>query len=679
MIDNNLKPVECIRQGIDVWADTLKKIKALDIPVAEAWGKYFAAAQKNILRAAEFEQMLKQDPEFKGFTLEQLQKQNHEYFAEVLPGADGYDACFANPDYAAAMFGLQLGQLVSTLHAHMRNYLSWVRIGNYSQLSSCNNLYLSLYELWGKGRIGFENALVLFSANMLEQLDMTTTFGLYQANDPEFSLYRDILESSDFSDLRYLYRFGIYVKPEILKMAGFIASYPEADLRCLAKNHVEAFLNSFVRKNLDYRKKKYARVIYPMGMEKLGLMMARELAEKGLPAAIGAPDTSGANEQYSYDLRYNSALYFDQQFADQRIAAYENALAKLQDKIKGQAGPLVVQLFGEKPFVPVIKNTVLTMSEEQDKIQHVTQGKITRMYYQTAPREEASFSMIAFPSTEIGENFADIFRDTLEINTLDNMRYAKIQQYMIDILDQAEYVHVRGVQGNETDFRVQLHLVADPTKETLFENCVADVNIPVGEIFTSPKLTGTDGILHVADIFLRNLRYYNLKLTFKDGMVVDYSCSNFADEADNRKYVFDNLLKPNKTLPLGEFAIGTNTLAYRMAEKYDIKHLLPILITEKMGPHFAIGDTCYAYEEDSQHFSLLSKKLIIATGNEKSSLRKTDPSQAYTGKHTDITLPYDMLAEISAVKADGTRIPIIADGLFAVAGTEELNEPLKRL
>lgn len=678
MINNNLKPVDWIRQGMGAWADTLQTIKALDIPVAAAWGKFFSATRNNIIRAAEFEQMLSQDPELKSFTLEQLQKQNHEYFAEVIPGADGYDICFANPDYATAMFGLQLGQLVSTLYAHMRNYLSWVRIGNYSQLSSCNSMYLSLYELWEKGNIGFENALGLFSAHMLEHLEMTTTFWLYQANDPEFSLYRDILESADFSDRRYLYRFGIYVKPEILKMAEFIAEYPEADLRSLARNHVTAFLDSFVRKNMDYRQKKHARVIYPMGMEKLGLMMAQELGKKGLPASIGAPETSGANEQYSYDLRYNSSLYFDQKYADRRIAAYESGLAKLADKIRGQAGPLVVQLFGEKPFVPVIKNTVLTMSEEQDKIQHATQGKVTRMYYQIAPREEGSFSMIAFPSTEIGEEFMAIFRDTLEINTLDNTRYAKIQQYMIDILDQAEYVHVRGVKGNETDFRVQLHRITDPAKETLFENCVADVNIPVGEIFTSPKLTGTDGILHVTDVYLRNLRYYNLKLTFKDGMVVDYSCSNFADEADSRKYVFDNLLKPNKTLPLGEFAIGTNTLAYRMAEKYDIRHLLPILITEKMGPHFAIGDTCYAYEEDSPHFSLLSKKLIIATGNEMSDLRKNDPSKAYTGKHTDITLPYDMLAEISAVKADGTRIPIIADGLFAVAGTEELNIPLKR-
>ena len=43
-----------------------------------------------------------------------------------------------------------------------------------------------------------------------------------------------------------------------------------------------------------------------------------------------------------------------------------------------------------------------------------------------------------------------------------------------------------------TDLTVQLHTLQDPEKETIFENCVADVNIPVGEVFTSPTATGDE-------------------------------------------------------------------------------------------------------------------------------------------------------------------------------------------
>ena len=41
--------------------------------------------------------------------------------------------------------------------------------------------------------------------------------------------------------------------------------------------------------------------------------------------------------------------------------------------------------------------------------------------------------------------------------------------------------------------KVQMHDLKNPLKETNFENCLADVNIPLGEVFTSPKLKGNRG------------------------------------------------------------------------------------------------------------------------------------------------------------------------------------------
>ena len=60
-------------------------------------------------------------------------------------------------------------------------------------------------------------------------------------------------------------------------------------------------------------------------------------------------------------------------------------------------------------------------------------------------------------------------------------------------------------------------------------------------------------------------------------------------------YVRENVLANHETLPIGEFAIGTNTAAYAMAREYHIEGKLPILIAEKTGPHFAVGDTCYGW------------------------------------------------------------------------------------
>ena len=44
--------------------------------------------------------------------------------------------------------------------------------------------------------------------------------------------------------------------------------------------------------------------------------------------------------------------------------------------------------------------------------------------------------------------------------------------------------------------------------------------IPVGEVFTSPKLTGTNGVLHVGEVYLNDLKFIDLEITFKDGIPV---------------------------------------------------------------------------------------------------------------------------------------------------------------
>lgn len=218
-----------------------------------------------------------------------------------------------------------------------------------------------------------------------------------------------------------------------------------------------------------------------------------------------------------------------------------------------------------------------------------------------------------------------------------------------------------------------LHELKNPEKETNFENCLADVNIPVGEVFTSPVLKGTNGVLHVTKVYLNQLRYENLRMTFADGMIKDYNCSNYKENAENRKYIKENVLHNRETLPLGEFAIGTNTTAYRMGRRYGIEAKLPILIAEKTGPHFAVGDTCYSMSEDIVLHNPDGKE-IIAKENECSALRKTEIEKAYFNCHTDITIPYDELGDIVVNTRDGKEITIIREGRFVLEGTEILND-----
>lgn len=172
--------------------------------------------------------------------------------------------------------------------------------------------------------------------------------------------------------------------------------------------------------------------------------------------------------------------------------------------------------------------------------------------------------------------------------------------------------------------------------------------------------------------FLNKLEYRDLAITFKDGMIEDYSCGNFQSEEENRRFIYENILGRHDTLPLGEFAIGTNTTAYVAARRLGVEGKLPVLIGEKMGPHFAVGDTCYSHAEDIRVYNPDGKE-IVAKSNARADLRDTKPLEAYYNCHTDITIPYDELGELTAVRKDGCRICIIKDGRFVLPGCEELN------
>ena len=92
------------------------------------------------------------------------------------------------------------------------------------------------------------------------------------------------------------------------------------------------------------------------------------------------------------------------------------------------------------------------------------------------------------------------------------------------------------------------------------------------------------GLIHVSGVYLGGYHFSNLTVTLKDGMVTGYDCDNFENPDEISVTLKKQYLKLMTALPLGEFAIGTNTTAYVMARKYNIVEKLPILIVEKMGP-----------------------------------------------------------------------------------------------
>lgn len=665
-----------------------------------AFHDYFARTAQFLILIDETLQM-KMEGTLDQETLAEAQARNETFYQDILE--ENYGTSYANPAYAVQQLGEEFGGILSFLYSDLRACIGYAYEGRGEWVTIFAELFVEIYGILAGSEVQesdqqsgeklspdkkeVEQTIYWFYHDYSE---IFVERSVQEMIDPSLDFFTKIVVESDLSDIRYLYRYGEYISDCEIEIAKFLNEIDEEQIQSMADTYTEGYRIGFVNLGVDLSKKKTVQIHYPIGFERMVRAAINNFEKMGLKPTISRDATlslfnrghgkrnaytKAVNKQFEFDHKDDKAYYFDKAFVERRLEVLRNSFEKRKEQAGVHAGPAVIEIFGEKPFEPVNKAENVRYSDKQQQLNVYNasmSGQITNEYIRG---DERSFTIIAYPIPTIGEQFEEIFEETVKINTLDYKLYQNMQQKIIDVLDSGEKVHIQGSGENQTDLTINLYSLKDPAKETIFENCVADVNIPVGEVFTSPVLKGTTGKLHVSQVYLNELNFLDLEIDFVDGMITDYTCKNFEAEEENRKYIHENVLMHHDTLPMGEFAIGTNTTAYRMARKYDIAAKLPILIAEKTGPHFAVGDTCYSHAEENAVFNPDGKE-IVARDNEVSILRKEDMSKAYLNCHTDITIPYDELGAITVIRADGTAEDIIRDGRFVVAGCEALNEPL---
>jgi aminopeptidase len=146
---------------------------------------------------------------------------------------------------------------------------------------------------------------------------------------------------------------------------------------------------------------------------------------------------------------------------------------------------------------------------------------------------------------------------------------SKRQQKLVDHLNGKNDLHV--VAANGTDVRMSV-------AGRRWINCDGHENFPDGEVFSGPVLDSVNGRIHFSFPAVHHGReVQDVKLTFRDGKVVDASASKGED------FLISMLEMDEGSRFLGECAIGTN---------YDItQYTRNTLFDEKIGGtcHFALG------------------------------------------------------------------------------------------
>lgn len=148
--------------------------------------------------------------------------------------------------------------------------------------------------------------------------------------------------------------------------------------------------------------------------------------------------------------------------------------------------------------------------------------------------------------------------------------FSKKQQVLCDALDKMSTIQIK---GEGTDLKLT-------TKGRKWINCDGQENFPDGEVFTGPLEDSANGhITYSYPACYAGREVENVKLTFKDGLVTDFSAGK------NFEFLKAMLESDPGAKRIGELAIGTN---------YNVQNFTKnTLFDEKIGGtcHLAVGNS----------------------------------------------------------------------------------------
>ncbi len=162
------------------------------------------------------------------------------------------------------------------------------------------------------------------------------------------------------------------------------------------------------------------------------------------------------------------------------------------------------------------------------------------------------------------EEFENLYFDVCNLN------YQKMADAMTPLVELMNKTDKVRIVAKNTDLSFSI-------KDIPAVKCAGKCNIPDGEVYTAPVKNSVNGIISYNVPSIENgVKFENVKLTFKDGKIVDID-ANFKEKA---KAIFDT---DEGSRYVGEFALGVNP--------YIVKPMGDILFDEKISGsiHFTPG------------------------------------------------------------------------------------------
>ena len=406
---------------------------AEETDVPETFDDYFKKTAEFLLQLKSVLEKAEADT-LKDASLTECEKRNAVFYDDIK--AENYGKSYGNPTYAVEKLGEEYGQILSALYAECRKRITDAYAAKKMNVTITAELFVEIYNYFedkeGIDKTAIEQAVYWYFHDYSE---IFIGDSVRELVDSEEDFLYQIVMNSDLNDLRYLYQYGQHIGKNETGIAAFLNGMSDEEIQAMADTYTEGYRIGFAATGKDLSKKTTAQVRYPIGFERMVRAAVKNLEKLNLKVTMRAC-SSAANKQYDYDHKEDKALYYDKAYVERRLEVMKTSFEEMKKLANGQAGPAVIEVFGEIPFSPETKKEVLKLDEKQQQLSVYDMsmsGQITNQYI---IGEERSFTIIAYPVPEIGEKFEEIFAETVKINTLDYTLYQNMQQKIIDVLDE---------------------------------------------------------------------------------------------------------------------------------------------------------------------------------------------------------------------------------------------------
>jgi len=187
-----------------------------------------------------------------GKNFEELQRQNHELYQDILP--ENYESSYGNPAYAQKKLG-EYGKVFTFLYTEIHGVIAYAFEKKVWDLTVVLELFLEIYSAFSQEEIPTEKQVKEILVSYVNDYcqDMVET-RIREAIDPENNFIVKLILESDLNDLSYLYRSGEYVSENELKTAEFLNSLTQKEIDEMARTYTEGYRIGFITGRKDITK-----------------------------------------------------------------------------------------------------------------------------------------------------------------------------------------------------------------------------------------------------------------------------------------------------------------------------------------------------------------------------------------------------------------------------------------